>query len=186
MEPRQGTARCPDCGHVDAAGAVRPLFVVTGASGSGKTAVLAPLARLLAGHAVTFDVDWLIDAATALAGGRPVAWPAFRDAWMSVAHGVAQCGTPTVLLGPLIPEHLQDLPARRWVGTIHFLVLDCPDEVRRARIEARPAWRSRDVEEQVRFGRWLRGNIPDRVDTARGTPEDTARSVATWVLRNIG
>lgn len=55
MEPHHSTARCPDCGRVDTAGAVAPLSVVTGASGSGKTAVLAPLARLLTGHAVTFE-----------------------------------------------------------------------------------------------------------------------------------
>ena len=127
MEPRGGHAVCPRCGRAD--DTVRgPLFVVTGASGSGKT----------------------------------------------IAHGVAQSGLPTVLLGPFIPDHLRDLPARRWTGDIHFLVLDCPDELRRDRINARPPWRSRDLDEQVEFGRWLRRSIPDQVDTSRGTPDDTA------------
>lgn len=107
-------------------------------------------------------------------------WPAFRDAWLSVAQGIAQSGTPTVLLGPLIPQHLEGLRARRWVGTIHYLALDCPDEIRRARIEARPTWRSRDITGQTQFGCWLRSNIPDHVDTSHGTPEDTAQRIATW------
>jgi hypothetical protein len=51
--------------------------------------VLAPLARQLAGRCLTFDVDWLLDAAGALSGGQPARWPAFRDAWLAVAHGVA-------------------------------------------------------------------------------------------------
>lgn len=184
MEPREGRAFCPQCGRKDDA-VLAPLFVVTGASGSGKTAVLAPLARRLRGRCVTFDADLLMDSAGALGGGQPIIWPAFWDAWLAVAHGVAQSGMPTVLLGPLIPDHLKDLPARRWTGDIRFLALDCPDELRRARIEARPAWRSRDVDEQVEFGRWLRRNIPDRIDTSIGTPEDTATAITAWIDRHL-
>ena len=152
MEPRDGRAVCPQCGRADDA-ALGPLFIVTGASGSGKTAVLAPLAALLRGRCVTFDADLLMDPAKALNGGEPIIWPAFRDAWLAVAHGVAQSGLPTVLLGPFIPGHL--------------------------------AWRGRDIDEQVEFGRWLRRNIPDRVDTSRGTPEDTALAVTAWVDRHL-
>jgi primosomal protein N' len=59
MVPRNGHAICPECGHVDDAAALAPLFIVTGASGSGKTAVFAPLARRLQGRCVTFDADQL-------------------------------------------------------------------------------------------------------------------------------
>ncbi|WP_203917599.1 hypothetical protein [Rugosimonospora africana] len=185
MEPRDGHAVCPECGRVDSAAAIRPLFIVTGASCSGKTAVLDPLTRRLAGRCVTFDVDWLLDAVGTLSGDQPINWPAFRDAWLAVAHGVAQSGMPTVLLGPLIPAHLETLPGRRWIADIHFLTLDCPDELRRARINARPRWRKRDIDEQVEFGRWLRDNIADRVDTSSGTPEDTAARVVAWIDRHL-
>jgi hypothetical protein len=158
---------------------------MTGASASGKTAILAPLARLLAGRCVTFDVDFLLDAAGALSGDQPIRWSAFRDAWLSIAHGIAQVGMPTVLLGPLMPEHLANLPARRWIGEIHYLVLDCPDEVRRERIETRPAWRNREIEEQTRFGRRLRENIAEYVDTNAGTPQDAANAVAAWVTGHL-
>lgn len=185
MQPADGLAVCPECDRADEAAALRPLFVVTGASGSGKTAVLAPLARRLRGRCVTFDVDLLMDSAGALSGGRPIDWAAFRDAWLAIAHGVAQSGMPTVLLGPFIPDHLRDLPARRWISDIHFIALDCPDEVRRARISARPPWRSRDIDEQVEFGRWLRRSLADRVDTSSGTPQDTAAAIAAWIERHL-
>src|ERR1044071_4336165 len=48
LEPRAGHTFCPVCGRAGEA-ALAPLFIVTGASGAGKTAVLAPLARLLRG-----------------------------------------------------------------------------------------------------------------------------------------
>ena len=184
MEPRDGFAVCPVCGYRDAA-AVQPLFIVTGASGSGKTAVSVPLARRLQGQCITFDADWLLDAAGELSADQPIRWPAFRDAWLAVAHGVAQSGMPTVLLGPLIPQHLDGRPARRWVGEIHFLLLDCPDDLRRERIQGRPSWRSRDIEEQAEFGRWLRRNIADHVDTSRGTPDDVAAAIAAWVAGHM-
>jgi hypothetical protein len=183
MEPVDGAVRCPRCSRVEQAGLLQTLFVVTGASGSGKTALLAPLSRILAGTAVTFDVDLLLDSAGMLSDGRPIEWPAFRNAWLSVAHGVAQCGLPTVLLGPFTPGQLEPLPARRWVGEIRFLLLDCSDEVRLERLEARPPWRRHDIEEQTKFGRWLRETMADAVDTALGSPEDSAQAVAAWVAK---
>jgi gluconate kinase len=185
MEPGDGHPACPRCGRADGRYALGPLFVVTGASGSGKTAVAVSLARRLRGRCVTFDADLLMDSAGALSGGQPVNWPALRDAWLAIAHGVAQSGMPTVLLGPIIPAHLEDLPARRWVGDIRFLVLDCPDDLRRARINARPRWRARDIDEQVEFGRWLRRNIPDSVDTSRDTPDGTAAAITAWIDRHL-
>lgn len=185
MEPCGSSACCPACGYVDEAATRAAVFVVTGASGSGKTAVLGPLARALSGSCVTFDVDWLLDAAGSLSGSQPIHWPALRDAWLPVAHGVAQAGMPTVLLGPLVPEHLEILPARRWVEEIHYLVLDCPDDLRRERIQARPVWRHRDLAEQVEFAHWLRRNIPDRLDTSMGSPHDTALAVAAWITGHL-
>jgi predicted ABC-type ATPase len=138
MLPADGVARCPVCGGIEPTAATRPLFVVTGASGAGKTTIFPELLRRLAGRCVVFDVDWLIDPLRRAAKDGDIDWAAFRDAWLYVAHGVAQNGLPTLLLGPFIPEHLEGLPGRAWVGEIHYLVLDCPDDLRRQRIEARP------------------------------------------------
>jgi predicted kinase len=186
MEPIGQGAQCPSCGSRVGGVARAPLFVVTGASGSGKTAILAPLASALAAECVTFDADGLLDAAGALSHGQPIDWAAFHAALLAFAHGVAQSGRPTVLLAPLGPGTLESLAARRWIGDIRYLVLDCPDDVRRQRMAARPPWRLHDVEEQVSWGRWLRVNVPDRVDTSHGTPADCAAAVASWVLRHLG
>jgi adenylate kinase len=188
MEPYEGGARCPACGRIDAAAAVEPLFVVTGASASGKTTVFPHVSRLLAGRCITFDMDWLLDAATELSHAetlKSIDWAAYRSAWLAVAHGVAQSGLPTVLFGPLIPDHLAELPNRKWIGDIHFLLLDCPDDIRKRRIEARPPWRSRDIETQTSFGNWLREHIAEQVDTSRASPEEVATAVVGWVTTSL-
>ena len=183
MVPDVLGARCPGCDAVDPVAATRPLFVVTGASGSGKTAILPRLLGQLAGECAIFDVDWLIDPLGRSASPGPLDWVAFRDAWLHMAHGVAQNGLPTLLLGPLIPEHLEALPGRAWIGDIHYLVLDCPDAERRRRIEARPRWRRRDIDEQIDFGRWLRANLAPVVNTSATSPLRVAQTVAAWVRR---
>jgi energy-coupling factor transporter ATP-binding protein EcfA2 len=184
MEPDQGFAVCPSCGRRDDAASLQPLFVVTGASGSGKTTLFGPLARLLAGRCLVFDVDWLIDASAVLSGAATLAdmpWAGFAQAWLAVSHGIAQSGLPTVLLGTLTPHGLEDNAGRKWVGPIHGLLLDCPDDVRRQRIEARPRWRLRDVAEQISWAQWLRENITEQIDTSRCSPEEAAQAVACWV-----
>jgi hypothetical protein len=185
MVPEDGVARCPVCGATEPAPATRPLFVVTGASAAGKTTVLPHLVPRLAGRCLVFDVDWLIDPLGRAAHGGEIDWASFRDAWLYVAHAVAQNGLPTLLLGPLIPEHLEGLPGRSGVGEIHYLVLDCPDDLRRQRIEARPRWRGRDIRAQTEFGRWLRENLAPVIDTSTQSPAEVASEVAAWVDERI-
>ena len=180
MEPVQDYAVCPRCGRRHPAPR-EPFLVVTGASGSGKTTIFAPLARELAGDAAVFDIDWLIDPFSMQANEAPLNWRAIRAGWLSVASAVAQSGLPTVLLGPVAPFSFDGLPQTGWVRSMHFYLLECPDAVRRQRLEERPAWRRRDIVEQTGWGTWLRENIHDAVDTSRADIHDTVRAVAGWV-----
>ena len=59
-------------------------------------------------------------------------------------------------------------------------------QTRRRRIENRPPWRGRDIDEQTRFGQWLRANIGDRVDTDQLSLERSADAVAQWVTDRLG
>ncbi|GGM30733.1 nucleoside kinase [Dactylosporangium sucinum] len=179
MAPEGDEAVCPVCGERRPARRL-PAFVVTGASAAGKTTVLPHLVAELP-ECVVFDVDWLIGPFRRACSFGEVDWPAFRDAWLAVAHGAAQGGRSAVLLGPFVPAQLADLPALRWQSAVHFAVLDCADEVRRARLEARPAWRERDVDSHLAFAAHLRSTLSPVLRTDGPTPEATARSLAAWV-----
>lgn len=182
-EDGRQVARCTQCGN-DVPAKRLPLFVVAGASASGKTAITQPLIDALPECAV-FDVDWLIDPLGRMCLPDPMDWAGFRDAWLAVAHGLAQGGRSTVLLCPFVPEQLDELPLREWVGDTHFAALDCADDLRVQRLEARPAWRERNIEQHLEFAAELRKRLDTVISTDEGTPEEAAASVARWVRSHL-
>lgn len=156
---------------------VGPLFVVSGASGSGKTALVPHLVDALP-ESVVFDADWILEVSQ-------LGWPELRNTWLEIAHGVAQGGRATVLVGPFLPEHLEHLPARKWIGPIRFAHLDCADDVRRARLEALPKWHARDVEIHLEFAARLRDEISTTVRGDTEPLEAAAGQVAAWVRSHL-
>lgn len=168
--------RCPRCGNESRLPAL-PLFVVTGASGAGKSTVTEPLRRLLP-ECEVFDADVTLHVAA-------LGWDTWRNTWLQLAHAVALNGRVTVLTGSLVPAQLEGLPARRLVGPIHFANLDCPGEVLAQRLRARPAWRGTsgddEIAEHQRFAAWLRASIDPSFDTSTRSADEVAGLVAAWV-----
>ncbi|MEV0458293.1 hypothetical protein [Catellatospora methionotrophica] len=60
-------------------------------------------------------------------------------------------------------------------------MLDCTDEQRRARLQARPSWREHAIDEHLSFAAHLRRTIPTVLHTGTDTPSQTAQQVAAWV-----
>jgi predicted kinase len=175
-EPSAGRLRCPVCGEQRQLAAL-PLFVVTGASGAGKSAMTGHLRGMLPGVLV-FEIDLILHVAALGPDHLP-------NTWLQLAHEAGLNGYPVVLTGSLMPEHVERQPARVLAGPVHFAVLDCADDVRAARLRARPAWRGTHsdaaVAEHQRFAAWLRGNISPCFDTSAATPAEVAARVAAWV-----
>jgi hypothetical protein len=162
-----------------------PFFVVTGASAVGKSTVQIPLAAALADHAAVFDSDTLIDPFGRASGGGPMDWDALLEAWVEVAHGLAQQGRATVLLCSFGPDRIEQVPNRSSVGSVHHLLLDCADDARRRRLDARPPWRGHDREAQAGWSRQLRAEVPDQVRTDLLTVDETVEAIASWVRAHL-
>jgi broad-specificity NMP kinase len=160
---------------------ILPLFIVTGASGTGKTAIVEPLQRLLPEWPV-FETDILWDS------GRD--WHYVRQNWLRIAHRLAQTGRPTILCGTHLPEHLDRCDCRDFFRQIHYLILHCDDETLAARLRARPAWHNQTeafIAEQRRFNQWLIRNAttafdpsPVLVDTTRASVQQVAETIHGW------
>jgi len=175
-DPRAPVLRCRRCGDSLRVPAL-PMFVVTGASGAGKTTVTGPLRSLLPDCDV-FEADLTLQVSA-------LGWEAWRDSWLLLAHGVALNGRVTVLCGSLLPDQLEGLPARKLLGPIHFCNLDCSAEVLAERLRARPSWRHGPIEatvlEHQRFAAWLRAHIEPCFDTSTQAPEAVAEQIAAWI-----
>jgi hypothetical protein len=171
-----GVLRCRGCGSTRPL-RLLPLFVVTGASGAGKSAVVDGLRRRLP-QCEVLETDLILHVAE-------LGWQTWRETWLLLAHGIALNGRATVLCGSLLPDQLAGLAVRHLVGPIHFCNLDCPDAVLAERLRARPAWRgsssAENIAEHQRFAGWLRARIRPSFDTSVLTVEQVADRVAGWV-----
>ena len=103
-DPRAHWLRCPRCGAGSWLPAL-PLFVVTGASGTGKSTITGPLRALLPGCLVA-ETDVILHVAA-------LGWDTWRNTWLQLAHAVALGGQATVLTGSFAPGQLERLPARK-------------------------------------------------------------------------
>jgi hypothetical protein len=175
-DPLVHRLRCPRCGDESWLPDL-PLFVVTGASGAGKSTITAPLRNLLPG-CVVFETDVILHVAA-------LGWDTWRNTWLQLTHAVAVGGRATVLTGSLIPDQLERMPARRLVGPIHFALLDCPDDILAERLRARPTWRGSSsqatITDHQRFAAWLRACVTPSFDTGAASPAEIAGDVAAWI-----
>lgn len=189
MSPTTAVAICPTCGHRHPFRR-EPLFIVTGASGTGKTTVGLRLGAVLP-ECVVLDSDILwCKPFEELEGTDADAHP-FRTVWLRMAKNIGQAGRPVVLFGSALPQQFESSPERRYFGRIHYLTLVCSGDVLDQRLRGRPGWRKSGTDEvrQVmqNFNRWLWENAPTTtppmavVDTTSISIDMTVESVAKWV-----
>jgi hypothetical protein len=190
-------AVCPHCGYGHPFRWL-PLFVVTGASGAGKTAVCLELVSCqLRGELwvpdcvyLEQDILWRDEFAKPEDGYR-----GFRDLWLRVAKNVGQAGRPVVLCGSAAPEQYEACPERRYFAAIHYLALVCDDQVLRERLETRPSWRrsghSEFLDRMTNFNTWLRENAavtePNTplLDTTALSVQASAKKVGSWIQARL-
>jgi hypothetical protein len=164
---------------------VLPLFIVTGASGSGKTAIIPHLQHLLPGYGV-FDKDWM--------------WATDADMvhnnFFRIASALAQGGSATVILGTLLPEFFDGLSDRDLVGQIRYANLHCAPDLRAWRLMTRRTWDLPDdafIRKHQKFAEWLLDHADSdfgapmpTFDTTFSVPEAVAFQIANWVTGQDG
>jgi|GEM_PF-157516 len=159
-----------------------PLFLVTGASGTGKSAAALHLQRLLP-ECDVFDMDIMLDERD---------WKISHRNWMRIAKSLTGQGRHVVLCGTTLPEHFAGYEEMAAFSTVYYLNLHCEDAVRDARLAAR-GWPERAIGDHRQFARWLLANAEtafdpplETIDTGKNPPEAVAELIQQWVLARIG
>ncbi len=190
IDPSGPFAICPECGYKHPF-RQSPLFIVSGASGAGKTTVCQYLLGKIT-QAVLLDSDilWRPEFNTPDTNYRD-----FFETWLRVCKNISQSGQPVVLFGSGVgvPENIENRIERRYFSKIHYLALVCSDETLPERLQQRPVWRgTREpayIEESIRFNHWFKTYDSQPVikllDTTNTNLEETARQVASWIDESI-
>jgi hypothetical protein len=176
--------RCSTCGHQQLHRFL-PLFIVTGPSGAGKTAIVPALQRLLPDWDV-FETDILWDS-----GGD---WTMAACNWLRIAQHIAQrpVGNPTILCGTILPDRIADCASLPLFSAVHWLALLCEPATLADRLRRRPAWRGcgeATIAEHLQFADWFRDQGQAAfdppltiVDTTNISVEAAASAVRDWAL----
>lgn len=190
IDPAGPYAVCPECGHRHRFRQL-PLFIVTGASGAGKSSVCLELAKRM-DDAVVLDSDILWH--NEFAGQGPD-YRQYREIWLRVCKNISQAGRPVVLCGCAVPEQFEPCVERRYFTRLHYLALVCDDDLLLERLKARPAWRDAGSDEyardHVQFNRWFKDNASntepkiDLMDTTGVALDATVASVQRWIRDSI-
>ena len=187
--PEGPYAVCPHCEYQHKF--IRlPLFVLTGASGVGKTATCLKLtARTTNFVVMESDILWRNEF------NQPdTAYRDYREMWLRVCKNISQAGKPVILCGAGIPAQFEECVERRYFSDIHYLALVCDDEVLASRLRSRPAWRgvsAEYIEIHVEFNRWLKANAQTTqppmtlLDTSEITVDKTVEQVEQWVSQHL-
>lgn len=164
-----------------------PLFVVGGASGTGKSTILNKVGRRVL-PVLPLDGDILWDERFRDRVDQYV------DVVLRLAKNIGMAGKPVMVFaaGLVVPENLETSVERRYFSTIHRLALVCDDHELTTRLRARPAWRGASEPDvlaaQLDFNRGLTRLSATEdialVDTTSISVDDAAEQVIGWMQRH--
>ncbi len=161
------------------------LLVLAGAPGAGKTTLLPHLIEQAAGL-VVIDMDEILEDGALL--GVPIAtadaapiWPAYNRLWNRFLDIVRRSGSAVLMLSPTPSPGEVDGPDSD-AARGQWALLDCPDEIRRARLAAR-GWTEAQIADAMTDARTTRALLSTVFDGTEH-PKELAEQVLVWVAQH--
>ena len=165
------------------------LFLLFGASAAGKTTALNALRRREIASVAMHDFDEI---------GVPVradiTWrQASTEAWVRRAAQYQARGVDLILAGQVPLGEVLAAPSAPRVRAIAACLIDCDDETRVRRLQARgPRWFARctgDLADHLTWAAWMRRHADDsrwsvrRIDTSTRSTKRIADDLVAWMLQ---
>jgi len=185
-------AICPLCGYKNRY-ILMPLFIIGGASGTGKSTVLKELIGNMDNLILLeTDIIWQDEFNKPENNYRK-----FFETWLRIAKNISQSGRPVVLFGAGfgVPENIEPCTERRYFSSIYYLNIYCSDDELEKRLIKRPQWRNCQnnefIDKQKIFNNWVKnyGNEKkqkiDLIDTTDLTLDKTVEAVKIWINKKL-
>jgi gluconate kinase/DNA-directed RNA polymerase subunit RPC12/RpoP len=183
-------AVCPACGHKHKFKRL-PLFIVTGASGAGKSTICAELSKATS-EVIVMESDMLWRSEF---NNPENNYREYRELWLRVCKNISQGGKTVVLCGSAIPEQFEHRIERRYFSELHYLAVVCEAEVLAKRLKARPAYRNCGDDEfikgHIQFNNWFKLNhdktIPNitLLNTTNDSIEESVEKIKKWIFERL-
>ena len=165
----------------------QPLFMITGASGVGKSTVCEILFRNETKY-IVMDGDLLWNGVYDTPDDDYYEW---RKLWLNVCASISQIGMPVVLCGCTTPEQNELLEEKNLFTKIYYIAITCGDNKLKTRLNGRGINDENYIKSSIDFTHWLikQENHPDypikNIDTTSLSPEQAAAEVDKWIYERI-
>lgn len=166
----------------------QPLFIITGASCVGKSALCEQL-FLKEKEYIVMESDLLWND---IYNTPEDNYCAYRRLWMRICSFISQIGKPVVLCGCAVPKEFEDHPERKMFSDIYYLAVVCDDtaledRMRRGRRVDDENW----IKSSLDFNNWLKRNADNTspritlLDTTGLSPTEAAKTAHNWIMEKI-
>ena len=163
-----------------------PLFIITGASGVGKSTACEILFNDESEY-IVMESDLLWHDIYNTPNDN---YKKYRELWLRVCANISQIGKPTVLCGCAIPEQFDVCIEKVYFTKIHYLAIVCDEKVLVERMKlGRKISDDNWIKSSIDFNQWLINNGESHnihlLDSSSFSADQTAKEIDKWILRNI-
>jgi dephospho-CoA kinase len=172
---------CPECGFIKKY-IFLPLFMISGASGSGKSTICNYLVDKNEKYIVLdMDILWSNNF------NKPEnSYQDFFETWLRLAKNISQGGRPIVLFGAgCIPDNIKNCIEKKYFKKINYLALTCVPEILSKRLNERPKWRNSSnkdfIDRQMEYNNFLSKADIEKIETGNITIEEASNKISNWI-----